>query len=48
MVGPGSLVEPMFGIYSPDVVNYGRLGVYMASRMFHTVDTYGKCLNLFL
>ncbi len=39
---PGSLVEPMFAAQRPDSVNYGKLGVYMASRMFHTIDRYGK------
>ena len=41
LVPPGSLREPMFGTYRPDVINYGKLGVYMASRMFHVLDTYG-------
>ena len=42
-VPAGSIREPMFGTYKPDVVNYGKLGVYMASRMFHVLDTYGMC-----
>ena len=29
------------GSATADVINYGKLGVYMTSRMFHVLDTYG-------